>query len=387
MKGDNRKLVDFLQALVREQSLSGQEQNLIALAHAEMHCLGYDQVWMDENGSLIGVIRGALPGPTLLLDAHCDTVGLAPGTNWEHEAFGAEMVGDRIYGRGASDMKGALAAMIHAAATVDRSQLAGTVVVSATVLEEVMEGVALATVVAEVEPDFVVIGEATDLNLNIGGRGRAEVQLEAIGKPAHSSSPHLGDNAVHRMIPAVMAIENISFPSDPLLGPALMVLTDIISEPYPGHSVIPSRCVVTYDRRLLPGETEASVLAELRTMPELAGINVSIAAGEHTTYTGSTLTGPKFFPAWKLGPDHSLVQAALTGLRASGLNPSLGAYRFCTNAAYSAGRAGIPTIGFGPSTEAHAHIADEYIELDQLFAATTGYSAIIESVLGAGSKD
>ncbi len=277
-------------------------------------------------------------------------------------------------------MKGALAAMIYAAAAVDRSRLRGRSAVSATVLEEVMEGGALEAVADFVRPDFVVIGEATDLNLARGGRGRAEIHLESRGKPAHSSTPHLGVNAVHRMLPAVRAIEQMALPSDPLLGEAIIVLTDIISDPYPGRSVIPSRCRVTYDRRVLPGETEESVLAGLSSLPELSDVKTVIAQGEHETYAGATLRGPNF-PAWKLPAEHDLVQDALAGLRQAGLDPALGAYRFCTNATYSAGRAQIPTVGFGPSAEGQAHVVDEYIELTQLFAAARGYRGIIEAVL------
>ncbi len=376
-------LTTFLQALVRARSLSGEEGAVVQLAAAEMRLLGFDDVHIDANGSLIGLIQGAGPGPTLLLDAHCDTVGVAPGAPWRQEPFGGEIAGDRMYGRGTSDMKGALAAMVHAAAAVDRASLAGRVAVSATVMEEVMEGVSLRAVMDFVQPDFVVIGEATELDLNHGGRGRAEVQLEAIGKPAHSSTPHLGENAVLKMLPAIQTIERLPLPTDPLLGPGLMALTDIISEPYPGHSVVPSRCRVTYDRRLLPDESIESVVAGLKALPELAPIDVRIADGEHTTYTGATLSGPKFFPAWKLEPEHPLVQASLAGLRAAGLDPGLSAYRFCTNAAFSAGWAGVPTVGFGPSAEGQAHVVDEYIELDQLFAAARGYLGIIQSVLGA----
>ena len=381
MRISQNELVGLLQKLIRIQSLSGQEKAVAGLIASAMRELGFDEVRIDDNGSVIGLVRGARPGPTLLLDAHCDTVGVSPGVSWQHEPFGAEVVGNRLYGRGASDMKGALAAMIHAAAAVDRSRLAGAVAVSATVMEEVMEGVSLAAVMDALDPDFVIIGEATDLNLNIGGRGRAEIKLEALGKPAHSSSPHLGVNAVHRMIPAIQAIEQLSLGHDPLLGPSIMALTDIISEPYPGNSVIPSRCRVTYDRRLLPGETESSVLDGLRQLPELADIDVRLAQGQHATYTGAMLEAVKFFPAWKLPPEHSLVQKALAGLRTVGQNPQLGAYRFCTNAAYSAGRAGVPTIGFGPGTEARAHIVDEFIELEELFAAARGYAALIPHIL------
>ena len=199
-------------------------------------------------------------------------------------------------------MKGALAAMIYAAASLDRARLRGRVVVSATVMEENLEGAALKDVMDAVSPDFVVIGEATDLKLNRGGRGRAEIHLETIGRPAHSSTPHLGRNAVHDMLRVVAAIERLPTPNDPLLGRGILALTDIISDPYPAYSVIPSRCRVTYDRRLLPGETEREVLGAITDLPELAGIELraAIAQGEHTTYTGAILRGPKFLPAFML---------------------------------------------------------------------------------------
>jgi putative selenium metabolism hydrolase len=274
--------------------------------------------------------------------------------------------------------------MVYAAGSVDRSKLAGRVVVSATVLEEVMEGISLRTVVADVKPDFVVIGEATELNLNRGGRGRAEVHLEAIGRPAHSSSPQLGVNAVHQMIKAIDVVEHIPLDTHPLLGPAILALTDMISDPYPGYSVIPSRCRVTYDRRLLPGETQASVLGAIAAAPGLAGIqlNAAIAQGEHAAYTGAVLTGPKFFPAWVFDEAHPFVQGALAGLEQAGLSPAIGAYRFCTNAASCAGESGIPTVGFGPAAEGDAHVVDERIAVADLVAAARGYAGIIGAVLG-----
>lgn len=371
-------LTQLTQALVRLETLSGTEKPAVELAAAEMRRLSFDEVFTDANGSLIGIIVGQQPGPTLLFDAHCDTVGVAPGVPWQHEPFGAAIDGGRMYGRGTSDMKGAAAAMIYAAASADKTRLAGRIAVSISVMEEVMEGIALQSVMDIVKPSFVVIGESTELNLSHGGRGRAEIHLETIGKPAHSSSPQHGINAVHLMLPAIQAIEDLALPTDPLLGQAIMALTDIISEPYPGYSVIPSRCRVTYDRRLLAGETVEGVIGGL---PTLSGVNITIAQGEHTTYTGAALRGPKFFPAWKLDQEHAFVQAALSGLRQSGLSPQLRAYRFCTNAAYSAGMANVPTIGFGPSSESRAHVTDEYIELDDLRATANGYLGIIESLL------
>lgn len=381
MQINSSDLVLFTQSLVRAQSLSGDEEAAIDLIARQMSTLHFDDVYVDVNGSLIGLINGDHSGPTLLLDGHCDTVGIAPGATWLYDPYAATIDNDRIYGRGTSDMKGALAAMVFAAAAADRGKLHGRIAVSATVLEEVMEGGALRSIMERVSPDYVVVGEATGLRLAYGGRGRAEIHLESAGKPAHSSTPYLGVNAVHRMLEAIKAIEEMPLPSDRLLGEAIMVLTDIISDPYPGRSVIPSRCRVTYDRRVLPGETEDSVLQELHALPGMGEVTATIPHGEHETYTGEILSGPKFFPAWTIPKDHQLVQLALIGLRQAGINATLGAYQFCTNAAYSAGRGNVPTVGFGPSGEGQAHMVDEYIELHQLVTAARGYQGIIGAIL------
>ena len=380
----DHQLIAFTQALVRCPSLSGEEGPLTAVVIAEMRALGYDQVRIDGNGSAIGVINGALPGATLLLDAHTDTVGIAPGVPWMHDPFGGVIDQGVLYGRGVVDMKSALAAMVHAAATVDRKQMAGQVVVSASVLEEQLEGAALHAVMDAVHPDFVVIGEPSDLKLVHGGRGRAEIHLETIGRPAHSSSPHLGRNAVLEMLQVIAAMERAPMPVHPILGPAVQALTDIISDPYPGYSVIPSRCRVTYARRLLVGESAPEILARIVSDPSLSEIELhaTIAQGEHRTYTGAVLTGPKLLPAWMLSQEHPFVKAAIGGLISAGLPAKLDVYRFCTNAAYSAGTAGIPTIGFGPGHEGQAHVVDERMEIAALLAAEKGYRGIIQAVLG-----
>ncbi len=378
-----QQLVEFTQALVRLPSLSGEEQRVAARVEAEMRALGYDSVEVDANGSVIGVIQGAAAGPTLLLDAHTDTVTISPGVPWQHDPFGGEIDGGALYGRGTADMKGALAAMVHAAAGVDRSRLHGRVVVSASTLEEVMEGVALQSVMAAYPPDMVIIGEATTLNLVHGGRGRAELHLTTTGRPAHSSTPHLGRNAVLDMVRAIDAIGTLELGEDPIVGPAVLALTDIVSQPWPGNSVIPSICKVTYDRRLLPGESAEGVIGEITALAGVQGLPLDIRIGEseYRAWTGASLSTHKFFPAWVLDAAHPLVTRALALLGQAGQTPALSAYRFCTNAAYSAGVAGVPTIGYGPATEHDAHVIDERLLLEDLFAAAAGYGALIEGLL------
>ena len=374
-------LTAFAQRLIRARSVTTGEKAVVEVLAAEMIRLGFDHIWVDDWGSVIGVVEGSQPGPTLLLDGHCDTVG-AHAADWIHDPWGGEIEAGRLYGRGAADMKGSLAAMIHAVAALDRRQLRGQVVVSATVSEEVAEGEALKYVINATHPDFVVIGEATQLNLNRGGRGRAELRLTTFGHSAHSSSPAAGRCAVTDMLRLIQAIADLPISMDPFLGHGSIVLTDIISEPFPGHSVIPYRCHVTYDRRLLLGESKTNLLNELSSLPGLADIEYSLKLAnlEGCTYTGKQLCGEKFFPAWLFSETHPFVQSALYGLQSAGLKPGIGAYHFCTNATYSAGIAGIPTIGFGIGREEDAHIVDESVAIDDLLIAALGYQGIIQSV-------
>ena len=380
---NREKLITFTQDLVRIPSLSGQEGAVARRVEEEMSALGFDRVWSDECGNVIGVVEGAMAGPTVVFDAHTDTVGVSPGVPWERDPHSGDVADGALHGRGSADMKGALAAMVYGVAGLDRNRLAGRAVVSASVLEEVLEGVALAKVIAQTGADFVVIGEATELQLARGGRGRAEIHLETIGRPSHSSAPHLGRNAVLDMLRVIAAVEQIELPSHPLMGPAILALTDIISDPYPGHSVIPSICRATYDRRLLPGESAEDVLAAITSRAELADIrlNATIGVGEYASHTGYSFTQEKFFPAWEVAEKDAFVQTALAALHSRGIEAETGAYRFCTNAAYSAGVAGIPTVGFGPGAERDAHVINERLQLHELLAAAQGYAAIAMALL------
>ncbi len=380
---NHQYLIDLTQKLIRLPSEPGQERQVSELILQTLLSLGFDQAWSDQNGTVVGVINGNQPGPTILLDGHIDTVGVAPGVTWDHPPYSGEIQAGRLYGRGATDMKGPLAAMILAAASLKGSRIHGKIVISASVMEEVLEGAALQPVIEAVKPDLVLIGEPSDLKLVHGGRGRAEICLEAVGRPSHSSAPQLGVNAVQAIIPAVRKIESLSLPSHPIVGQAILALTDIISEPFPGHSVIPSRCRATYDRRLIPGETRQDVLAQLQDLPTIPGatLQISLVTGEYSTFTGKVLKREKWFPAWLLEKNHHFVQAATRGLEQARLAVVYGTYNFCTNATYSIGTAGIPTIGFGPSPEGLAHIVDEYIEVDQLIKAAHGYQGIIAAAL------
>lgn len=385
------KLITLCQNLIRTQSYSGEENlavDQIKTACAEM---GFDEVQVDKYGSIIGHIKGKRPGPKLLFDGHLDTVPVPDPTDWSHDPFGGEIDEGKIYGRGASDMKGAVAAMICAAAYFgqdSKKDFAGELYVVGSVHEECFEGISSRNVSEQIKPDYVVIGEASTCNVKRGQKGRAEIVVETFGKPAHSANPHKGINAVYKAAQLIEKIRQLPMSHHPVLGDGILELTDIKSSPYPGASVVPDYCRMTYDRRLLVGETPTSVIKPILDLivtmqqedPEFKA-NAYYAQGVEDCYTGITIGGERYFPAWLLHEQDEYVQKVVNALKQASLNPEIAHYDFCTNGSHYAGEAGIKTIGFGPSPENLAHTIDEYIEISQLVSAARGYYAISNAIL------
>lgn len=394
MLNDKRssQVIELCSQMIKCPSLSGHEEAMGRLVRDAMLRLGYHEVRVDRYGNVVGRISFSRPGKKILFEGHMDHVDVGDVSKWTVDPYGGIVRDGRIYGRGATDMKGSLAAMITAAAFLAEdlgTELKGEVLVAGSVHEECFEGVASREIGEQYRPDYVVIGEASALAIKRGQRGRAEVVVETYGKSAHSSSPSEGVNAVNKMVKLLSEVQrNYVPPEHPVLGKGILELTDIISFPYPGASVIPERCRVTFDRRLLVGETEEKVLAAIQEIidkaaaedPELKA-SVSIAVGEDKCYTGEPIRSKRFAPAWIFPEDHEFVTKAMEALRRCGITPRLSHYAFCTNGSYYAGVAGIPTIGFGPSREELAHVVDEYIEIDQLLGACAGYYAIARAVL------
>ena len=385
------QVVGLTRALIAQSSESGCENGVVAVLRRYMEKAGFDLVTSDEYGNLLGRLAGSRPGKRVLLDGHIDTVPVGDRSAWSHDPFSGEIVDGRLYGRGTSDMKGAVAAFTAAAGffAEDRAgNFPGEIWVAGVVQEECFEGVAARAVSRAVRPDYVVIGEASQCDLKIGQRGRAEIVVETYGVPAHSANPEKGVNAVYAMGRVMEALRRLPPPEHPVLGKGILELTDIRSEPYPGASVVPAYCRATYDRRLLVGETPESVLAPIQAVldslaaadPSFRG-RISFAKGEARCYTGNTIQGERFFPGWLRDRKEPFIVDILAGLEAAGLTPAVRQYSFCTNGSHYAGEAGIPTVGLGPSREDLAHTVDEYVELEQLERACESYYALLGALL------
>lgn len=391
---ENKRQEDVIalcRKLIQAKSYSGGEDKVSAAIKEAMTEKEFDEITIDKYGNIIGCIKGKRPGKKILFDGHIDTVPVTDETVWEFPPFGAEIHDGKIYGRGTSDMKGSVAAFICAAANYAEDtgrDFPGEIYVAGVVHEECFEGVAAREISSFVKPDYVVIGEASQLNLKIGQRGRAEIVVETFGKPCHSANPEKGINSVYKMAKVIEAIRTLEPTHHPVLGDGILELTDIKSSPYPGASVVPEYCRATYDRRLLVGETKESVLAPIQELldklmaedPELK-VKASYAVGKEMCYTGNQIEGERFFPGWLYDEDADFVQTVYGQLKDMGFDPAITQYNFCTNGSHYAGEAGIKTIGLGPSRENLAHTVNEHIEIDQLCKVTECYYGTMKALL------
>ena len=386
-----RETLELLKKLVACPSLSGQEQGVADILKGYLKENGFTAPENDRYGDLVAGVAGSRPGIRLLFDGHMDTVPAKNAEDWTTPPFEPVIREGKLFGRGTSDMKGAVAAFAVAAAQYLREKgrdFAGELWFAGVVQEECFEGVCAREVAKRVRPDLVIIGEASEGNLKLSQRGRAEIVLETFGVPCHSANPQKGVNAATAMCALIHEIMKLPVTRDPrMVGDGILVLTDIKSDPYPGASVVPHYCRATFDRRLLVGETRESVLkpihaiieAQKRLDPTL-NARVSYPMGSAVCATGETVEAERFFAPWWFAADERVLRVK-AAMEERGLAPAITGYSFCTNGSYYAGEAGIPTFGYGPSREDLAHTVDEHIALKDLYDAVDGYLAALHALL------
>jgi acetylornithine deacetylase len=280
---------------------------------------------------------GERSGPTLLLLAHMDTVGTA-GMKEPHEP---RIEGDRLYGRGAYDMKAGLAAAMTAGAAL--TDVPGEVVVAA-VSDEEAGGIGTKALLASGrEADAAIVTEPTDLAVAIAHKGFAAFEIETAGRAAPGSQPELGEDAILAMGPVLVELEALNRrlqggPAHPLLGPASLHAS--LVEGGQEASSYPERCLLTGEWRTLPGD---EVMRGLRDAIARSGIDAEV----RLTYEGHPFETP---------PDAEVVQI----LRRHAGTQLKGA-RYWADSALLAG-AGISTVLFGP-LGGGAHATVEWVDL------------------------
>jgi putative selenium metabolism hydrolase len=373
----------FTQELIRCPGFSGDEAQAAAAVARQMKKLEYDKVEIDRWGNVIGTIHGAKPGPTIVFDGHLDVVPVHMPELWEHAPYGGEIFDGKIWGRGSVDMKGGLSASLCAAAFVDRADIAGTVMVTGTVAEELLIGRGLGKILEGRKVDAVITCEPTGMNqLAVAGVGRATVEMAAHGLVAHSSRPHLGDNAIYRAMDASERIRKMPRRTNPLFGTDVIELVEIKSKPSPGNGCVPDHCWALWECRLLPEETQQTFLERFRTaLTEFDGaekVDLGIGRIAVDCYTGERLDYEDFLVAWATPPDEPFRKLVEQALIQTGIKADPVVFRACTNANISAGALGIPSLVYGPGDLALAHKPNERLGIDELLLSARCYGRMIE---------
>lgn len=353
----------------------GEEEIAVAIA-AHMRRIGLD-VEVEEvapgRPNVVGVLEGRSRGRSLMLCGHVDTVGVdgmaAPFDPLEKDG--------RLYGRGAQDMKGGVAAMIDAARLVaERDLPAGRLLVAALVDEE-YASIGADALVARWRADGAVVTEPTDLEVAVAHKGFAWCEVETRGRAAHGSRPREGRDAIVRMGRVLHALEALDRDLQSRAPHALMGTASLHASIITGGrelSSYPDRCVLQYERRTIAGETPAMVEKE---MADLIG---RLHAGDPEFEATARMTVSR--PAYEIARDHALPQAlARAATRACGAAVPFSAMTFWTDAA-ALGDAGIPSVLFGPGG-AGLHGIEEYVILEDVLRCRDALALLVEEWCGA----
>jgi putative selenium metabolism hydrolase len=376
-------ILKFMREICAIPSMNSQLKDVGIRIIDEMKKLGFDEARFDKMGNVVGRIGSGKR--TIVFDSHIDTVGIGDASVWKWDPFEGKVENGILYARGADDEKGSTPGMIYGMAIArDLGLLEDWTVYYFGNMEEWCDGIAPNTFVEvdpKVQPDFVVIGEPTKMQVYRGHKGRVELKVVAKGKSAHAASNQLGDNAIYKLLPIIAGIRDLEpqLGDHPFLGHAKITVSDMTVKT-PSLNAVPDEATIFIDRRMTFGETKEAAIEQIKALiPEKdkGSITVEELFYDEASYTGFVFPVDKYFPAWALDENHLLVKAGQEVRQEIGLpDGKPGKWEFSTNGIYWAGKAGIPSIGFGPGDEIYAHTVGECVPLEEVVKATEFYALL-----------
>lgn len=378
-----QELLEFTQSLVRIQSYSGQEEQIIRFLEQKMKALGYDEVVIDSMGNLLGRIGSG--STSILFDSHVDTVAVNDEADWDVPPFSGAIIDGYLHGRGSVDMKSSASSSIYAGALAKQLGLTSgkTVYVSCTVFEEDCDGENLKHLFKErnLKPDYVVICEPSNNVIALGHKGKAQISIKTHGVSAHGSAPEKGINAIYEMVEIIQRVEKLNAELMKKDAPRGTVVMSRISSTSASLNAVPSECEVYLDRRTVPSETEDMIRKEMDQL--IAGKRATWKIGtlHRKSWTGFDITYEPFHSAWKIDLEHELTTACIEAYHENfGSDPAAyDFWDFSTNAVTPVSM-GIPTIGFGPGEYKLAHMRNEKCSVEQILEACGFYTRLIGKI-------
>jgi putative selenium metabolism hydrolase len=376
------QMSSFLREMLAIPSESCQEGAVIQRIREEMEGLGYDRVEVDPMGNILAYLGS---GKHLIaMDAHIDTVGIGDRDLWQCDPYRGKEEGDLIFGRGASDQEGGMAAMVYAGRIIKDLKLEDdyTLLLVGSVQEEDCDGLCWQYIIDEdrIRPEFVVSTEPTSCSIYRGQRGRMEIRVTTHGVSCHGSAPERGDNAIYKMAPIILELRALheNLKDDEFLGRGSLAISEIFFTS-PSRCAVADSCSISIDRRLTAGESWEEALEQVRRLPSVreAGAEVELYKYEKPSYTGLVSPPDCSFPAWALPEEHPACQAMVESCR--GLfrqEPLVDKWTFSTNGVSIMGRYGIPVVGYGPGHESEAHAPNERTWKSELVKAAAVYAVL-----------
>ncbi|HNT24267.1 MAG TPA: YgeY family selenium metabolism-linked hydrolase [Anaerolineales bacterium] len=395
---ENREnIIQFLRDICAIPSMEGQLKDVGERIGAEMTKLGFEEVRFDKMGNILGRIGSGKR--VIVYDSHIDTVGVGDPAEWKWDPFKGKIEDGKLYARGAVDEKGSTPGMVYGLAFAKQlGLLEDTTAYYFGNMEEWCDGIAPNTFVEVdpgIRPDFVIIGEPTKMQIYRGHKGRIELKVTASGRSAHAASHYLGDNAVYKMMAVITQIRELDrrmrfgMGHHPVQGYASIAVTDVAARTA-SLNAVPDQFTIFIDRRITLNEPHDDVIAQIKGLiPDYLQdeIQVEELFYDAPSYTGFVFPVSKYYPAWLLEDEHPLAQAGLNTIETLwGEKRTLGTWDFSTNGTYWAGKAGIPSIGFGPGDEELAHRIDEHVPLNEVVDATEFYALFPKMLADALKK-
>ncbi len=378
---EEENVAKFLADIISIKSLSGEEEEVINRIKREMEEVGFDEVRIDDFGNVIGKIGTG--ERKIAFDAHVDVVDAGEESLWEFPPFEGKVLNDKIIGRGASDQKAGMAAIVYAGKILKKLGIEGnfTFYGVGSIMEEDCDGLPWVYLIEkeQFKPDIVILTEPTDLGIYRGHRGRMEIEVDVKGKSAHGAFPHLGDNAIYKAAEIVLDIRELAprLKEHDFLGKGTLTVSRIRGGG-PSLCSVADHADIYIDRRLTLGEGLELAVSEIENLPSVKrhGARVMVPVYEKKSYKGYMLPMKKYYPTWLLDEKSPILNRARDAYR--GLfkeEPRIGKWTFSTNGVTIAGMYNIPAFGFGPGIESMAHSPNEYCPKEHLPKAVAMYVA------------
>jgi acetylornithine deacetylase/succinyl-diaminopimelate desuccinylase-like protein len=386
-RGLQREALAFAQQLIRTASPSSHEANVAQLVERQLRAVGYDQVFVDDFGNVVGVVSGRQTDPAVLLCSHMDTTDADAAAVWQDSPYSGQVRDGVLYGLGASDCKAGLAAQVYAGALLRRAMLPlrGHVIVAATVSEEQGGSPGLRHLMQKtlpslgLWPDFAILGEPTSLGIYYGHDGSAvfEVMVEGADRIQVNDATRAVFDRLRSQYRSNAPLEVQS-----------------LGNPRFQQFERSSSGVIDVCRRLPDRETVAEALEQIKHEARSAVASVAHVAVEATVrqqewqfYTNRTTILEQRVESWSLDPYHPLISRSRQALDAAGCKVFCGKFQLPRLGMGTAGgvlldQFKVPAIAYGPGSEDSCHRPNESVRVDRVSESIYGTAAIVHSLVG-----